>query len=214
MSRTMRSAVRAAFVVALVAASVPTLLVLVLAPAAAGPPSYEPPTSAPVVDPFRPPAGPYGAGNRGLEYATVPGEPARAVADGVVAFAGQVAGRLVVSVDHTDGLRSSLTGLATIVVATGGAVRRGAMVGTVADRLHLGIRRGDTHLDPAALFVLSAPTGAVHLVPADGPLGGSADASAERGSSGGSDGPWRGRRVLSPTACPPACKPGDRLRPA
>ena len=37
-----------------------------------------PPVSAPVIDPFRLPFGPYGPGNRGLEYATRPGQPAAA----------------------------------------------------------------------------------------------------------------------------------------
>jgi murein DD-endopeptidase MepM/ murein hydrolase activator NlpD len=163
-----------------------------------------------VIDPFRAPTGPYGAGNRGLEYDTVPGEVARAVADGVVAFAGPVAGRLVVSIDHADGLRSSLTGLATLVVATGGAVRQGAVLGAVADRLHLGIRRGDTYLDPAALFAVSTPSGAVRLVPTDGPLGAAPAVPSVPGPTHGFDAARRGRRVLAVVACPPACKPGER----
>ena len=46
------------------------------------PVTYSPPVDAPVVDGFRPPATPYGAGNRGIDYATVPGTPVRAAADG------------------------------------------------------------------------------------------------------------------------------------
>ena len=72
---------------------------------------YSPPVVAPVIDPFRAPTGPYGPGNRGLEYATRAGAPVTAIGAGRVAFAGQVAGRLVVSVEHPDGLRSSVLGL-------------------------------------------------------------------------------------------------------
>src|SRR5688572_15830060 len=71
------------------------------------PPAYAPPVDAPVVDPFRPPAGPFGAGNRGLEYGTPPGTEVRAAADGTVVFAGSVAGTRHVTVKHADGLRTS-----------------------------------------------------------------------------------------------------------
>ena len=59
--------------IALVLCSVVLVLGLV-APAAHGapaPPLYTPPVDAPVVDPFRPPAGPYGSGNRGLDATTL-----------------------------------------------------------------------------------------------------------------------------------------------
>jgi len=164
---------------------------------------YEPPVDAPVTDSFRAPDGPYGAGNRGLEYETVPGAPVQAVADGVVAFAGPVAGRLVVSVQHPDGLRSSLTGMATLAVVTGAEVRGGQALGTAARGLHLGIRRGETYLDPASLFVVSTGSGSVRLVPADGPLGGAEPPPPAAPSVDG-------RRMLSAIACPPACKPGER----
>ena len=52
---------------------------------------YRPPVTAPILDPFRPPTTPYGPGNRGIEYATVPGTSVGAAADGVVVFAGPVA---------------------------------------------------------------------------------------------------------------------------
>ena len=45
------------------------------------PPTYQPPVDAEVVDGFRPPATRFGAGNRGLEYATTPGTEVRAAAD-------------------------------------------------------------------------------------------------------------------------------------
>jgi murein DD-endopeptidase MepM/ murein hydrolase activator NlpD len=125
---------------------------------------YSPPVDAPVTDPFRAPATPYGPGNRGLEYATTPGTEARAIGTGTVTFAGRVAGRGVVTVEHPDGLRSSLTGLAEVRVAAGDRVERGAVLGTTAAVLHLGVRRGDEYLDPALLFADGPPRHAV-LVP-------------------------------------------------
>lgn len=125
---------------------------------------YRPPVDRPVLDPFRAPLGPYGAGNRGLEYAGVPGDVARAIGPGVVVFAGPVAGRLVVSVVHPDGLRSSLTGLASISVTVGQIVQVGDPLGSTGARLHLGVREGDRYLDPARLFTSNRPRHAV-LVP-------------------------------------------------
>lgn len=123
----------------------------VVRPAVPG--SYSPPVDRPVVDPFRMDAGPYGPGNRGLEYGTLRGDPVRAVAAGRVAFAGPVAGRLVLSIDHPDGRRSSLTNMASLDVARGDVVTQGTPVGTAATHLHLGVREGRTYIDPQLLFV-------------------------------------------------------------
>ena len=68
---------------------------------------YRVPVDAPVVDPFRPPATPYGPGNRGVDFATTAGQPVLAMADGVVVFAGQVGGTLHVVLLHADGVRTS-----------------------------------------------------------------------------------------------------------
>jgi murein DD-endopeptidase MepM/ murein hydrolase activator NlpD len=146
------------------------LLVVLTALVGMPPPSaaastYRPPVQAPVVDGFRLPDGPYGAGNRGLEYATSPGTPVRAIGDGLVVFTGPVPGTRAVTVLHPDGLRSSYTHLATITVEAGEHVARGTVLGTSTERLHLGVRTGGTYLDPAGLF---ASTG-VHLVPVDDP---------------------------------------------
>lgn len=126
---------------------------------------YRPPVDAPVADPFRPPVTRYGPGNRGIDYATEPGTPVRAVNDGQVVFAGSVAGALHVTVRHPDGLRSSYSFLQTVGVRVGSPLRRGDVVGTTGALLHLGIRDPDgDYLDPAALFAGEAPTRA-RLVP-------------------------------------------------
>lgn len=126
---------------------------------------YRPPVDAPVTDPFRAPDGPYGAGNRGLEYATSPGSPARAIGDGTVAFSGSVAGRWVVSIVHPDGLRSSLTGLGATSVQVGDVVVGGDVVGTMNASLHLGVRRGEDYIDPASIFAAGGPPRHAVLVP-------------------------------------------------
>ena len=153
----------AAFLVALVISTV----VAVPARAAAAPADpvvYHPPVDGPVVDGFRPPATPYGAGNRGIDYATEPGAPVVAAAGGEVVFAGPVAGDLHVVVLHPDGIRTSYSFLASISVRRGQQVDAGATVGTAGGVLHFGARAGETYLDPTLLFAGDGST-LVRLVP-------------------------------------------------
>jgi murein DD-endopeptidase MepM/ murein hydrolase activator NlpD len=128
-------------------------------------PRYVPPVDAPVVDPFRAPASPYAAGNRGLDYETIPGQPVTAIGDGVVVFAGQVAHQRFVTILHPDGLRSSYSWLASISVSVGERVDRGQQLGVAGGRFQLGVRRGSAYLDPARLFgrgrARLVPTGTV-----------------------------------------------------
>jgi murein DD-endopeptidase MepM/ murein hydrolase activator NlpD len=83
-----------------------------------------------------------------------------AAGPGTVAFAGTVAGRGVVSVQHANGLRTTYEPVEPSVVA-GAAVAAGAPVGVlaaghagcpVAACLHWGLRRGEVYLDPLALL--------------------------------------------------------------
>jgi hypothetical protein len=112
----------------------------------------------------------------------MPGEPVVAVADGEVTFAGQVGGTLHVVVLHADGVRTSLSFLASIAVRAGQRVTAGDVVGHAGNGLHLGARRGEEYLDPATLLspaaARAAPGGRVRLVPADDahPLGADAEA--------------------------------------
>ena len=59
-----------------------------------------------------------------------PGSPVLAAGDGVVAFAGMVAGRPVVSIDHANGLRTTYEPVDPSVGA-GQAVARGSPIGTL-----------------------------------------------------------------------------------
>ncbi len=148
-------------------------------------PRYSPPVDAAVVDPFRLPLGHYGPGNRGLEYRTVPGTPVRSIGAGRVVFAGLVAGRRVVSIDHPDGLRSSLVGLAVISVRAGHRVAIGDVVGSAGPTLHLGVRRDGRYLDPATLFTRRGPARLVPI-PRRG-LERASSADPEFGGSGAAD---------------------------
>jgi murein DD-endopeptidase MepM/ murein hydrolase activator NlpD len=149
---------------------------------------YRPPVDAPVTDPFRPPPQPWLPGNRGVEYATVPGTPVRAAGRGEVTFAGAVGGDLHVTVTHPDGVRTSYSFLAEVSVVAGQHVERGHVVGTAGSRLHVGARRGDTYIDPESLW---GPTGPpwVRLAPLEGggrrvpPLGGRVARSLPLGRS-------------------------------
>ena len=143
--------------------------VAVPAPAAAGTSPYVPPVDAPVLDPFRPPTSPYGAGNRGLEYATPAGTLVRASAEGQVTFAGSVAGSRHVTLLHADGVRTTYSFLARVDVVVGQRVEQSDVVGLTAGALHLGARRGDSYFDPASLF--GTGTTRVRLVPFDEPPG-------------------------------------------
>jgi murein DD-endopeptidase MepM/ murein hydrolase activator NlpD len=139
-----------------------------VAPAAAvAGPCYQHPVPAAVSRGFEAPACPWCSGHRGLQYATRAGDPVRAASAGRVSFAGLVAGARWVTIEHPDGLRTSYGGLASIAVRRGQAVDGVTVVGTAGGALHVGLRRGDTYLDPAALF-----TWPVRLVPRLVPLTG------------------------------------------
>jgi murein DD-endopeptidase MepM/ murein hydrolase activator NlpD len=150
-------------VVATVVVLVVVLVVAAVLPAVSAPPSqaagerYRPPVDAEIVDRFRPPSRPYGPGNLGIDYATAPGDPVRAARSGVVTFAGQVGGDLIVVVRHPDGLRTTSALLGALSVRRGDDVRQGQTLGTAGDRpLHFGVRAGagatEVYLDPELLF--------------------------------------------------------------
>lgn len=110
------------------------------------------PVAAPIVDGFRPPSTPYGPGNRGLEYRTTGGDPVRAVADGVVGFAGPVGRSRFVVIQHPGGLRSTYAYLRGIDVEVGASVVRGRPIATAESGFHLTARRGAAYLDPLLLM--------------------------------------------------------------
>lgn len=123
--------------------------VLAILVAALSPTCYIPPVTAPIVEPYDAPACAYCPGHRGVEYGTLPGAAVRAVAPGVVTFAGVVVGTRYVVVLHPDGISATYGNLASARPAAGDQVSVGEIVGTSGGRLYFGLRRGDTYLDPA-----------------------------------------------------------------
>ncbi len=134
-----------------------------------------PPVDGPIVRPFDPPARPWGPGHRGIDYRVPPGTPVRAAADGVVGFAGGVAGGLHVAIDHPGGLRTSYAYLARVDVSRGDRVGTGDVVGLSGgtgpghgpDVVHFGVRLGGRYVDP---LTLGAAPLRVRLAPVDGDL--------------------------------------------
>ncbi len=104
-----------------------------------------------------------------MDLASVIATPVLAAGAGTVVFAGQVAGRGVVSVEHAGGLRTTYEPVSPTVTA-GDLVARGRPIGTVQAGhpgcpvlacLHWGARRGMDYLDPLRLLML----GQVRLLP-------------------------------------------------
>lgn len=144
------------------AASVPTVADFPAATASWQPTdAFAAPLPLTVVTPFRPPVTRYGAGHRGVDLAAEAGATVLAAADGAVVFAGPLAGRGVVSIEHGGGLRTTYEPVHALVEA-GDLVRRGQPIAVVeaghgpcapAVCLHLGARLPDrVYLDPLALF--------------------------------------------------------------
>jgi murein DD-endopeptidase MepM/ murein hydrolase activator NlpD len=128
------------------------------------------PVPAPVVvRAFDPPPQPWLAGHRGVDLAAEPGTPVLSAGAGTVVFAGMVAGRGVVSVDHAGGLRTTYEPV-TASVRAGATVLAGQQVGVVTDSrhgcacLHWGLRQGPVYLDPLTLL----GRGRVRLLPLPG----------------------------------------------
>lgn len=133
-----------------------------------------------VTRPFHRPSSPYGPGHRGVDLAAVPGQDVLASAEGRVVFAGRVAGRGVVSIDHPGGLRTTYEPVRWSV-SSGQRVHRGQVIGVVEPGhdgcrveacLHWGVRHGGTgethYLDPLRLVVPDAP---LRLKPWEGTAG-------------------------------------------
>jgi murein DD-endopeptidase MepM/ murein hydrolase activator NlpD len=118
-----------------------------------------------VVRRFEPPAQRWLAGHRGVDLAAPAGAVVRSAGDGIVHFAGQVAGKPVVSIRHPDGLLTTYEPV-TGSVSEGMSVSRGSPIGMLDSGhagcpsacLHWGARRGAgasaVYFDPLALLGL------------------------------------------------------------
>ena len=133
-----------------------------------------------VVDGFDPPSSTWGAGHRGVDLLGRPGQRVRTALPGTVTFAGVIAGRGVVVVDH-GATRTTYEPVAPSV-DRGARVAAGAPLGTLQLAgshclpracLHWGWLEGTVYLDPLRLVGL----GPVRLLP------------PERGAPVGDSGP-------------------------
>ncbi|MET8760619.1 M23 family metallopeptidase [Lentzea sp. NPDC004782] len=128
--------------------------------------SWPLPPPHPVVRAFQSPTTPFGPGHRGADLSAPAGTAVLAAGDGVVVYAGAVAARTLVSVQHRGGLRTTYEPV-TPTVTAGDQVRRGDVVGHLQEGhcaspcLHWGVRRGDEYLDPLRLVTW----GRVRLLP-------------------------------------------------
>lgn len=120
-------------------------------------PVADPPT---VVRGFDPPDVPWAAGHRGVDLASSAGQEIRAPADGSVSFVGTVVDRGVLTVTHSDGLRSSFEPVSSDL-SPGDLVRQGDVVARLDGTpghcaplacVHWGVREGDEYRDPMALL--------------------------------------------------------------
>ncbi|MEV6241013.1 M23 family metallopeptidase [Lentzea sp. NPDC051838] len=133
--------------------------------------SWPLPPPHPVVRAFHAPASAFGPGHRGADLSAAVGSPVLAAGDGVVVYAGAVAARTLVSLQHAGGLRTTYEPI-TPAVSAGRTVRRGDVIGHLQEGhcaspcLHWGVRRGEEYLDPLRL-VRWAP---VRLLPLYGPV--------------------------------------------
>lgn len=123
-----------------------------------------------VVQGFDPPAEPWLPGQRGVDLEGHAGERVLAAGDGIVSFAGPVAGIGVISV--TSGALRTTYEPVRRLVRTGQLVHRGQVLGRLvltgsqcrpAACLHWGLLRGTAYLDPLALLGLEQ----VRLLPLD-----------------------------------------------
>jgi murein DD-endopeptidase MepM/ murein hydrolase activator NlpD len=111
-----------------------------------------------VVRAFDPPDLPFGSGHRGVDLLGAPGQQVHSALPGRVTYAGRLAGRGVVVVDH--GTTRTTYEPVSASVPVGALVSRGQVLGTLEAFgshcfpracLHWGWIRDDTYLDPLLL---------------------------------------------------------------
>ena len=100
--------------------------------------------------------GKQGSKSNSTKLYTIPGEPCRAPAAGVVVLAKYLAltGNTVV-IDHGCGLRSYLYGLDALSVSAGQSVERGQAVGTLGEEMTMDFKLGSKSVNPWPLFQTS-----------------------------------------------------------
>lgn len=161
--------------VALVALALTGVGLAVPAPPAVAAGTWRWPAVGPVLRGFGAPEHPYGSGHRGIDIGASAGTVLVAPAAGTVRFAGPVGGRLFLTIEHAPGLRSTLSFLAAVSVRAGDVVVPGQPVAVsgrghpdaTVDHVHLGVRVGDTYVDPLTFLEPLDLRGLLRLAPWD-----------------------------------------------
>lgn len=127
------------------------------------------PTPVQVTRDFTPPSQRWLAGHRGVDLKAPIGAPVRSAGPGRIVYAGDLAGRPVVSIQHAPGVRTTYEPV-TANVSIGDPVRVGQRIGRIAPDddhdsvLHWGLKVRGIYVNPLRLIA-----GAVILKPSDGP---------------------------------------------
>jgi murein DD-endopeptidase MepM/ murein hydrolase activator NlpD len=137
------------------------------------------PARGPVIRGFEAPGSPFGPGHRGIDIAVPFGTPVLAPAEGVVTFAGWVAGSRFVTIDHGDGIRTTSSWLSDVGVQRGDPIAEGEVVGrsghghveVATPHLHFGVRIHGEYVDPMLLLGPLSVVGLIRLAPLEGSEG-------------------------------------------
>ncbi len=114
---------------------------------------------------FEQPLSQWSPGHRGVDLSAAVGQPVLSAGDGIVAFSGVVAGRGVVSVRHSGGLRTTYEPVDDRLPA-GTLVHRGTPIGALSPQpghcvprhcLHWGAISGQAYRDPLSLLGFGRP---------------------------------------------------------
>jgi murein DD-endopeptidase MepM/ murein hydrolase activator NlpD len=114
---------------------------------------------------FEPPRTQWSAGHRGVDLLAAVGQPVLSAGDGIVAFSGVIAGRGVITVRHSGGLRTTYEPVDERL-ASGTVVHRTTRIGVVSPTpghclprqcLHWGAISGQTYRDPLSLLGFGRP---------------------------------------------------------
>lgn len=114
---------------------------------------------------YEQPRTPWSSGHRGVDLSTTVGQVVVSAGDGVVSFSGVIAGRGVITVRHSGGLRTTYEPVDQRLLA-GAVVHRGDPIGTISSAaghcapitcLHWGAIAGQLYRDPLSLLGLGRP---------------------------------------------------------
>jgi murein DD-endopeptidase MepM/ murein hydrolase activator NlpD len=114
---------------------------------------------------FEQPPDEWARGHRGVDLLAAVGQPVLSAGEGIVAFSGVVAGRGVLTVRHSGGLRTTYEPVDDRL-ASGALVHRGSRIGAVSPTaghcvpltcLHWGAISGQTYRDPLSLLGFGPP---------------------------------------------------------